>query len=265
MIDYYVHFIYKSNNCKLLHTMEKSAFRHGPQTAEKQEVNVSEEDLFHLFVDEQPIVSLFASPRNLKELMVGFIASEGIANYKDISRIDITGCEIWVKTRKRSREDFKPNIELRTSGCSGILQAEPEPIKSKQKFNKNIILDSLKYLDKSSGEWRLTGGTHSASLISDDGGFLHSFEDVGRHNAVDKVIGWALINNQKLDDKFILFTGRLSSGIVTKISRVGIPLIVSNTAPFHRAIDMAERLNVTLIGFARHPQFTVYSNFWRIT
>lgn len=245
--------------------MKTSALRYEPGTMEKQKVEVSEEDLFHLFVNKNHIVSLFASPRNLKELVVGFLASEGMTNYEDIFQIDIMNCEIWVKTKNDSRENFKPSTELRTSGCSGILQADPEPIKSKQSFDKDVILNSLGYLDQSSREWKLTGGTHSASLITGDGKFLHGFEDIGRHNALDKVIGGALINNRSLDDKFILFTGRLSTGIVTKISRVGVPLIVSNTAPFSRAINIAEKLNVTLIGFARHPNFTVYSNFWRIT
>jgi FdhD protein len=230
--------------------VKKTARRYGAGKMEEKEVNVSEEELILLFVNKKPLTSLFASPRNLKELAVGFLASEGMIDYGNISHIDIRGCEIQVKTQNESKS---------------IKKTDPAPVESKQSFRCEVILNSLKYLNHFSREWELTGGTHSACLINCGGGFLQGFEDISRHNAVDKVIGWALINNQRLEDKFILSTGRLSSVILEKTARVGIPLIVSNTAAFHRAIEIAEKLDIALVGFARHPNFTVYSNFWRIT
>jgi len=224
--------------------------------------NVSEEGLFHIFINEKHLVSLFALPRDLDELVTGFLVSEGVTEYENISEIRRANCELWVKTRYKTPET---KTELRSSGCSGVaVQLAPKPVKSRQKFDMDVILNSLGYLE-SSEEWKRTGGTHFAALISAEGEFLQGFDDVGRHNALDKIIGWALINNHNLKDKFILFTGRLSTGMIMKASRAGVPLLVSNTAALYQAIKTAEELNITLIGFARYPEFNVYSTFWRIT
>ncbi len=242
--------------------VEIQAKRYEKGKFNEKRVNVSEEGLFHIHVNDSNVFSIFTLPKDLRELALGFIVSEGIANFEEIYGIEILGSDILIETKNKSNVKFA--TELRTSGCTGILQTEPEPVDSLQKFDSNVILNSLQYLDKFPKEWKLTGGTHSASLISNKGKFLFGFEDIGRHNALDKVIGKALMKNQNFGNRFILFSGRLSSGIVLKAARVGIPLVVSNTAPFSRAIKIAEKLNVALVGFARKKEFTVYSGFWRI-
>lgn len=242
--------------------MKISTITYKPETIEKKETQVSDEDLFQLFINENPFVSTFASPKDLKELAIGFLVSEGITRYRDVSQVQIVGNKIWIETREKG--NYKNLIELRTSGFNSIPQEDIKPVTSNQKFNYSAILKSLKHINFLSKEWKLTGGTHSCSIFSNKGKFMKEFEDIGRHNSLDKIIGWSLINNQKLNDKFILFTGRLSSGIITKISRVGIPLVVSIKAPLSRAIKVADKLNITLIGFARYPEFTVYTNPWRI-
>jgi len=241
--------------------MKTRALKYKSGNLKEEYCNVSEEKLFHIFINEKHLVSLFALPKDLDELVTGFLVSEGVTNYENIKEIRRANCELWVKTKEGVNET---KAELRSSGCSGVaVQKAPKTVESKQKFDKDVILNSLGYLEKSK-EWKLTGGTHFAALISPDGEFLHGFDDVGRHNALDKIIGWALINNHSLQDKFILFTGRLSTGMVMKVSRAGIPLLVSNTAAISQAIKTAEELNITLIGFARYPEFNVYSTFWRI-
>jgi len=223
--------------------------------------NASEEKLFHIFVNEKHLVSLFALPDHLEEMVTGFLVSEGVTDYGNIKGIKNASCELWVKTREGIPK-MKP--ELRSSGCSGItIHKTPEPVESRQEFPSEIILNSLDYFEKAE-EWKLTGGTHFAALVSAEGEFLQGFEDVGRHNALDKVIGWALINGKSLADKFVLFTGRLSTGMVMKAARAGIPLLVSNTAVLYQAIHLAEEMNITLVGFARDKEFNVYSNLWRI-
>jgi len=223
--------------------------------------NVSQEKLFHILVNEKHLLSLFALPDHLQEMVTGFLVSEGVAEYENIKGIKIANCELWVRT-EGDVEELK--AELRSSGCSGVaVQKTPEPVESKQEFPSEIILNSLEYFGKAK-EWKVTGGTHFAALVSGDGKFIQGFEDVGRHNALDKVIGWALINGESLADKFILFTGRLSTGMVMKAARTGIPLLVSNTAVLYQAIHLAEEMNITLVGFARDKEFNVYSNLWRI-
>jgi len=224
--------------------------------------NVSEEKLFHILVNEKLLLSLFALPNHLEEMVTGFLVSEGVAEYENIEEIKIANCELWVKTGEDIPE-LKP--ELRSSGCSGItMQKAPKAVESKQEFPSEMIVNSLEYFKKAK-EWKVTGGTHFAALISADGKFLQGFEDVGRHNALDKVIGWALINNHSLADKFVLFTGRLSTGMVMKAARAGIALLVSNTAVLYQAINLADEMNITLVGFARGEEFNAYSTLWRVS
>ena len=242
--------------------MEIKVLEHKGGNLKEGHRNVSQEKLFHIFVNEKHPLSLFALPNHLEEMVTGFLVSEGVTEYENIEEIKIANCELWVKI-KGDVPELKP--ELRSSGCSGIaVQNTPKAVESRQEFPSEIIVNSLEYFKKAK-EWKITGGTHFAALISADGKFLQGFEDVGRHNALDKVIGWALINNHNLADKFVLFTGRLSTGMVMKAARAGIPLLVSNTAALYQAIHLAEEMNITLVGFARGEEFNVYSALWRIS
>lgn len=223
---------------------------------------VSDEELVTVYVNGLKFISLFALPRHLDKLAVGFLVSEGVCDYEDIRDVKVDGSAVKVEVSGKDRLELL--TELRSSGCSGIMQREPEPLDNKGRFSRRVILKSLDNFDDRCLEWSKTGGTHAAFLISKDGKRLSFFEDVGRHNALDKVVGWALQEGVSLDDKFLLFTGRLSSGIVTKAVRAGIPLVVSNTAPLSMALVLGDRLGVTLAGFARNSKFNVYSNEWRI-
>ena len=99
---------------------------------------------------------------------------------------------------------------------------------------------------------------------SDKSKILVIAEDIGRHNAVDKVIGHCIIENISLEDKMMLVSGRLSSEIVSKCARWGIPVLVSRTSPTSYAIEIAEKANITLIGFVRGNRFNIYANSHRV-
>lgn len=223
---------------------------------------ISDEDLLTFYLNNLKFISLFALPKNLKELIVGFLISEGVCSFDDIKEIRMDGTNVFVEIEGKDRIELL--TELRSSGCSGIMTAEPKPIENDVIFSKKIILDSLKHFADCSLEWSKTGGTHAAFLISKDGKLLTKFEDVGRHNALDKVVGWSFINSADLSENFLLFTGRLSSGIVTKAARSGIPMVVSNTAPLSKAVSLGDRLGLTLVGFARDSRFNVYTCDYRI-
>jgi FdhD protein len=105
-----------------------------------------------------------------------------------------------------------------------------------------------------------TGGVHSCAL-SDGSDILLFEDDIGRHNALDKIIGHTLLQSINIDDKIILTSGRVSSEIVAKISRRGIGAIVSRSAPTSRAIELAYAVGMTLIGFVRGQSLNVYANF----
>jgi FdhD protein len=108
-----------------------------------------------------------------------------------------------------------------------------------------------------------TGGVHAAALSSADGIELFS-EDIGRHNAVDKVFGRCLLENIETKDKLLLVTGRISSEILLKVARRGIPALVSKSAPTDSGVKLAEKLGITLIGFVRGHRMNVYAHAERV-
>lgn len=109
-----------------------------------------------------------------------------------------------------------------------------------------------------------TGGLHAAALCTRDGELLVIREDVGRHNAVDKVVGWALAAEIRAADHVLLVSGRLGYEIAQKAVRFGVPVVVSVSAPSSLAIELAERFRVALCAFVRGDRFNVYSHAWRI-
>jgi FdhD protein len=109
----------------------------------------------------------------------------------------------------------------------------------------------------------MTGCIHSAA-ISDGQHILVVGEDIGRHNAVDKVTGYCFLEDIPLNDKIILVSGRLSSEMATKCSRWGIPIVVSRAAPTGLAIDIADKRGITMVGFMRGKRLNIYTNPHRI-
>ena len=125
------------------------------------------------------------------------------------------------------------------------------------------IAKLMKGFEKKSSVFRSTGGTHSAGLADRDKILLFN-EDIGRHNAVDKVLGEALMRKTPLKNKILLSSGRISSDILLKARRTGIAIIISRSAPTNLAIDLAQRLGITIVGFARGRRMNIYTCPFRI-
>jgi len=115
------------------------------------------------------------------------------------------------------------------------------------------------------GVFERTGGLHAAGLFTTTGDLIALREDVGRHNAVDKLIGWALLEGRlPLSEQIILVSGRTSFEITQKCAAAGVPILAAVSAPSSLAIDLATRFGMTLIGFLRGEQFNVYAGAWRV-
>jgi FdhD protein len=121
----------------------------------------------------------------------------------------------------------------------------------------------LKKLQEDSSYFKLTGGTH-ISALADSENILFRMEDIGRHNTLDKIIGKALKEKVNLDNKIILTSGRISSEMIIKVLRQGIPFLVSRSAPTDQAINTAVERGLTLIGFCRGRRMNIYSGADRI-
>jgi FdhD protein len=194
-----------------------------------------------------------------KELVVGYLITEGAVRSKD----DIQGIEQKdnkVDVKIKNFEHFDLWYELRSSGCIGINWEHRDEdlfLPVGQKFNIDVILDSLKYLYSDIHE--RTRGAHMACLVDAQGNSKYTALDVGRHNAIDKVVGAATLEGADITKLFLLSSGRQPAGMVMKAARAGVPLVVSKAAPISSGIDGARRANLTLCCFADKEKLKAFS------
>ncbi|RCW54627.1 formate dehydrogenase accessory sulfurtransferase FdhD [Halanaerobium sp. ST460_2HS_T2] len=238
---------------------------------DEQDLIISEEPLT-LFINGYQFLTLMVLQEDLEELIMGFLAAEGIIEGKnDLKKIDFkydrTVAMIEVKG------DFSPAAYKKrtlTSGCGGGSTfinlkdcAAASHISSDLKLIAAKIPLLMSNLQQNSEYFQQTGGTHIAALATDNQ-IIYQFEDIGRHNTLDKVIGRALKDNIQLTNKIVLTSGRISSEMVVKILKQKIPFLVSRSAPTEAALKIARARNLTLIGFCRGKRFNIYSGEERI-
>jgi FdhD protein len=180
---------------------------------------------------------------------------------------------IWVETvgepapretlLKRFVTSTSTSGRVRASFYSAKKTGEILRIDSNLRVTTQEILHLAGQLEQLSGVFKITGGTHSAALCTHDS-VIYFYEDIGRHNAVDKMFGRCFLDGVTFDDKFLVFSGRISSEILIKVAKMGMPMIVSRSAPTELAISMAEQLNITVVGFVRGSRLSVYAHRERI-
>ncbi|MEM2925608.1 MAG: formate dehydrogenase accessory sulfurtransferase FdhD [Methanocellales archaeon] len=220
-----------------------------------------------LYVNGTRIAIIMATPDMIKELAIGYLICEGvISNLGEIEDIKIyeekEKIEVYVKLKDDG--NFQIWNELRSSGCIGVAWDQEGRVKvcSNLKLKVSVIQNSLKYLE--SDVYAETRGVHSASLIDESGKLIARAIDVGRHNAVDKVVGKALLEKVELSKLFLLSTGRQSAGMVMKAARAGIPMVVTKAAPLSSGVEAAEKTGICLIGLANKDNMVVYSHLNRV-
>jgi len=228
---------------------------------------VAVEKKIKVYVNNEEVVSLSASPSQIKELVVGFLMTEGILkgdwcpekinieeNEKDI--IVKVGLEGFVSLEGKTI----------TSGCMSsvsFLNDVKGYIDDKIQVDPEKLFSLFKIFQEKSVLYRTTGCIH-ASALANENELLVIAEDVGRHNAVDKVIGWALLNKIPFEGKIIIVSGRISSEMALKTAKWKIPIIVSRTAPTSLAVEISEKAGLTVIGFLRGNRFNIYSHPERV-
>jgi len=227
-----------------------------------------------IILNNQELVTLLCSPANLDYLAVGFLASEGLLNGKDeIKKIMVDDQRGVV--RVETIEDNKQASELLfkrliTSGCGrGASFYSAADIGGQTKVESQTSISALEVLalvrefQHRSQIYRTTGGVHSAALC-DTKSILVFSEDIGRHNAIDKIFGECILNDIPTADRIIVTSGRVSSEILLKVAKRNIPLLISKSAPTDLGVKLASNLGVTLIGFVRGKRMNVYANHWRV-
>lgn len=239
-------------------------------TVQRVEDFLAEEKPLHIFLGKAQYATIFCTPRDLKELVVGHLLSEGLI--KTVDEIK----EIVLKEDSLCHINLKPtvNIEsrLKLSGriyriiptaCGGSYQPQVLKrirwIESAFKIRAETIQNSVNKLNYIAETFKKTGGVHTAAIYNLYGELMAFAEDVGRHNAVDKAIGKCALNKLPFSECFLVLSGRLTADIVLKAARVGIPVIASIAAALDSGIDIAKRANLTLIGFVRGKRMNVYN------
>ena len=222
------------------------------------------------------------TPGHDKDLVRGFLFNEQIIqNIKDIENIESFGDKVGqykiqnkiLATLNNSqniniskiKRNFLTNSSCGVCGKSSLdaleIVKKDKTSKLNSKLSKDIIINSPSILRENQSEFAKTGGIHASGLFSSDGILISLREDVGRHNALDKMIGDSLINkNLKPNDQFIACSGRLNFELVQKVLMTNISLMIGVGAPTSLAIDLANRFDMTLVGFVKEDSFNIYTN-----
>ena len=247
-------------------------FRHGRFTADHDEV-IREARVELIVNDDELRLAMLCLPRELRELAVGFLRTEGALRRREdlvsvapdeAARVVAVRGDFDVDALEALRRRWTWGTGCGGGGTSASLNPEAyQPAGAGPVVAPKTILDRMQAFHKTTDLWDRTGGVHACAL-ADGGRIAFVAEDVGRHNAFDKVVGRAVLEGIETADKMLLTTGRLSAEMVSKAVAARLALLVGRGAVTALAIDLARRFGITLVGFARPGRFNVYTGFQRV-
>ena len=228
-----------------------------------------------IILNDQELVTLLCSPTNLNYLAIGFLSSEGLIKSRgEIEKILLDERRGVARVETKEGKEFAREILFKrviTSGCgrgaafySAADATTQTKVESKTAISFQEVLTLVKEFQHRSEVYRATGGVHSAALC-DTKEILVFSEDIGRHNAIDKIFGECILKDIPTDGQIIITSGRISSEILLKVAKRNIPIIISKSAPTDLGVGLAADLGVTLIGFVRGRRMNVYTGGWRMS
>ena len=226
------------------------------------------EATFRILVDGHELLTALCTPQKLDCLAVGYLYSDGfIDSMADIASLETDAETCTVRIALRERTVDMPSRCILTTGFGGgsIAGTEPAPgaIPSDFHVAPEEILRLMDEMKSRGALYRHTGGIHASALCS-HGQILTHAEDVGRHNTMDKVVGEYLLRGLSAPDLLMITTGRMSSEMVLKTARMGIPVIASLSAPTSKAVELAEHCGIAAVGYVGRNGLTVYSAAYRL-
>ncbi len=256
-------------------TVQKKIVRIRQGEYEKINDQVTIEAPVTIYLNGSELVTLLCTPEKLEYLALGFLRSEGLlSKIDDLESIRIREDEGLVEVDLKEGAGLAEKLYGKrtvTSGCgkgtvffSVLDSLRSSPLTGTLNISPEKMARLMEALQDKAELYKTTGGVHSAAL-ADGEQLLYFCEDIGRHNALDKIVGQCLREGISTEDKIIVCSGRLSSEILLKSAKLKIQLLISRAAPTSLCIELAEALNITLAGFVRGKRCNVYTHPWRIT
>lgn len=227
-----------------------------------------------VMVNGEEFATVICSPDHMEELVLGFLASEGaILKRSELKSIQIDDSKGFahVELTKDLGDRFEYSTKRMIASCCGksrefYFQNDAAVAKtslSNITLTPQQVINMMTRLQTASKLFKHTGGLHNAA-ISDGDAFFEHRQDIGRHNALDKLYGFCIERHIPVRDKVLIFSGRISSEILIKAAKIGVGVILSKSAPTTLAVTLANDLNITAIGFIRDGNFNIYSHPERI-
>jgi len=231
---------------------------------------IPQEEIITLHLNGHPLVSLMCTPIQMEELAIGFLFNEGVIESIDDVAV-LRPCsnahclDIWLEYDVES-----PTLRTITSGCSGgttfnDVRQVRRPVESTVRVPHHMVPCMMQSFMQAMNLYRRAGGIHGAALANATSGHLICLvEDIGRHNALDKVAGHCLQHREPMHDRVLLTSGRVSAEMINKVARMQVPVVISRTSPTSLAVQLARAWHVTLIGYARRRSFHIYAGEERV-
>lgn len=227
-------------------------------------------------INQTEFVTMVCTPEYVEDMVIGYLASERvIRNFEDIENIWYQQEEGFVHiTTSHINPIYQQTQNKRyITSCCGMSRqgfvfvndalTARDMKKSAITITTTDCFRLMQDMQTSAEMFKATGGVHNAALC-DANGVLLSRMDIGRHNALDKIYGHCLKNKINMQDKIIVFSGRISSEILLKVSKIGCALVLSKSAPTELALQLAEQLGITTVGFIRNDSLNIYTHPERI-
>lgn len=227
-------------------------------------------------LNNEEFATMVCTPEYIEDMVIGFLASEGvIRNYDDIEDLWVQEREGFVHVKTHFTNEFYQKFHSKryiTSCCGKSRQGfvffnDARVAKYMKDINIRLTYEDcfrlMNAMQNRAVVFQKTGGVHNAALC-DRNDIVLSRLDIGRHNALDKIYGYCLRNNISLKDKVIVFSGRISSEILSKVAKIGCEIVLSKSAPTELALELAEELGITTVGFIRNNSLNVYTHPERI-
>ncbi len=246
------------------------------------------EEPLEIRLEGRSVAVLMRTPGMEKELAAGFCLGEGlVADLMDIALVRHCGRAVpdpvaeddpLDESRNRVDVSLMPGVQkvaglpdvarLIRSGCGrtevGQLAEGLDPVEDGPSVRREVLSRLLGQITRQQAAYRAAGGIHAAAVSDANGRAVVVCEDIGRHNAVDKAMGYCLLRGISLRDKIVVSTGRASYDMVAKGVRLGVPILVSISSPTSLAVELADALSCTLMGYLRGKTLNVYTHGWRV-